>query len=175
MDTDKKLYVLTVQSNRESKAKEHLTQLINGSSLKDRFGEITLPKNSITVTRQGKIVQKKINKFPGYLFIEFDGSTEAIEFIEKAPLVKRFLRYGTKEPMPLSDDESQKLIQKDHQVQSIAAIYPGQEVTIIEGPFMDFSGVVDSINDKKQTAIVSLFILGRSTQIEVNLSQLIKD
>ncbi len=143
--------------------------------------------NHSPISKPGQKIQCKENKtearivlenkiFPGYLLIKAKLTDELIDLIKKTPYIIGFVSAGGV-PVPLSEEEVKRVlgqIQKGAPKIKKLLFAPGDKVRVIEGPFMNFTGVVEKVIPEKEKLIVSISIFGRSTPVELEFSQVEK-
>ena len=178
MAKSKKIYILRVITGQEKKVKEALEVLIKTESLSASFGRIIVPTEEVTEFRSGekRVVKKK--HFPGYVFVEMDSDDELFVKISQLNVngIKGFVKSGSDQrPHPVSPLEAERLLGKADEV-SIAKVRSdqytvGQNVKVNEGPFKDFTGVIEEVNVESQKVKVSVMIFGRSTPVELSFFQ----
>ena len=164
-------------SGYERKVKLSLEEQFEHSELGDMFGEIIIPTEEVVEVRQGK---KKISSrkfFPGYVLINVEMAQEIWYMIKNTPKVTGFLGGGSS-PVPLSEDEVKTILD---QVKGESArpkpkfsFDKGEGVRVIDGPFLNFNGVVDDVNLDKGKVRVMVSIFGRATPVELEFSQIEK-
>ena len=177
---DTKWYVLRVISGKEKKVKEYLDKevKINGWS-KAIFQELCPVEKVFKVVGGKKVLREKI-LFPGYLMLEAaDGKLvdDMIQTIKNITGVIHFL--GKDQPTALRKSEVNKMFGKMDEVseQGISYAEPyivGETVKIIDGPFNDFNGTVEEVNEEKKKLKVVVKIFGRATPVELNYMQVEK-
>jgi transcriptional antiterminator NusG len=152
----KKWYVVRAISGNEKKVKQYLEHEIANLHLQDYISQVLIPMEKVYMIRNGKKVSKERNFFPGYVLIEAALSGEIPHIIRNIPGVLGFL--GAKgEPHPLRPSEV------------------GETVTVIDGPFNSFSGVIEEINEEKKKLKVMVKIFGRKTPLELGFMQVQKE
>ena len=120
------------------------------------------------------VLENKI--FPGYLLIKAKLTDDLIDLIKKTPFIIGFVSAGNM-PVPLDEKDIQKVlsqIQKGAPKLKKLMFAPGDKVRIIEGPFMNFTGVVEEVIPEREKLVVSISIFGRSTPVELEFSQVEK-
>ncbi|RMB00242.1 transcription termination/antitermination protein NusG [Hydrogenothermus marinus] len=139
------------------------------------------------ISKPGQKIQCKENKteariilenkiFPGYLLIKAELNDDLIDLIKKTPYIIGFVSAGGM-PVPLDEKEVKRVlgqIQKGAPKVKKLLYSVGDKVRVIEGPFMNFTGVVDKVIPDKEKLIVSISIFGRSTPVELEFSQVEK-
>jgi transcriptional antiterminator NusG len=135
------------------------------------IGEILIPTEDVVEMRSGEKIISKKKFFPGYVLINMEMSDNAWHVVKNTPKVTGFVGMGNK-PTPLTQEEVDRII---NQV-SVAAEKPkpkfqfqrGEQVRIIDGPFSNFQGVVDEVNNDRATLKVMVTIFGRATPVELD-------
>jgi transcriptional antiterminator NusG len=173
-------YSLRVISGKERKIKERIDLEIDRSGWKDFVTSVLVPTEKIYKIRNGKKVISERNILPGYILVEavpakFSG--EMISAIANIPNVIHFL--GRNNPIPMRDSEANRLLGKVDESQdageSLAEPFiVGETVKIIDGPFSEFVGDIQEVNEEKKKLKVIVKIFGRGTEVELNFMQVEK-
>jgi len=173
----KKWYVVHTQTGSEDKVKKALLARIEASLMQDRFSQILIPTEQISEVRSGK---KKISErkfFPGYLLIEMDLDEKTWLLVKTTPGVTGFIGSANK-PSALTADEVENILKRSREAEikpSPKVFFEPQEaVRIIDGPFVNFNGVVEEVQPDKQKIKVNVSIFGRSTPVELEFWQVEK-
>ncbi|MBS1589548.1 MAG: transcription termination/antitermination factor NusG [Bacteroidetes bacterium] len=175
-----KWYVLRVVSGKEKKAKEYLDKEIKIYGWGNALLQVLCPVEKVYKVVSGKKQTREKIMFPGYLMLEAqDGklTDEMIQTIKNVSGVIHFL--GKDNPTSLRKSEVNKMFGKMDEVseQGIGFAEPyivGETVKIIDGPFNDFNGTVEEVNEEKKKLKVVVKIFGRATPVELNYSQIEK-
>jgi len=172
-----KWYIIHAYSGFERKVKESLESRIRAYSLENKIGRIEIPLEPSTELRNGKKVIIDRVFLPGYVFIEMDLDNDLWHVIKNTPRVTGFLGTGDS-PVALSDTEVAGMlnradVSKDKPSMKIR-FDKGEQVRINEGPFANFNGAVDDVNEEKQTLKVMVSIFGRPTPVEIEFSKVEK-
>ncbi len=167
-------YIVHTYSGYEQKVKESLEQRIETLHLEDRIGEVMIPREDVVERKKGKTVITSHKFFPGYILVNMEMDDETWHVIKNTPKVTGFIGTG-REPTPLTEEEVEKIV---NQVSSAAeepkprfSFEEGEKVRIIDGPFNDFSGVVEAVNEDKKLLKIMVTIFGRATPVEVDFLQ----
>jgi transcriptional antiterminator NusG len=179
-ETNSKWYVLRVVSGKEKKVKEHLDKEIRLSGWANTITQVLCPVEKVFKVVGGKKSLREKILFPGYLLIEAtDGrlTDDMIHVITNVSNVIHFL--GKENPTALRKSEVNKMFGKMDEVteQGIGIAEPyivGETVKIIDGPFNDFNGTVEEVNEEKKKLKVVVKIFGRATPVELNYMQVEK-
>src|SRR5919199_1054398 len=180
-----KWYVLRVVSGKERKVKEYLDKEVNRSGWSETIKQVFLPMEKVYKVQNGKKVMREKNYFPGYVMIEVsDGklTDDMVQHISNVSNVMHFLTDGKGAKgniISLRKAEVNKMLGKVDEMndQGIVMNEPfivGETIKIIEGPFNDFNGVIEEVNDDKKKLKVTVKIFGRSTPVELNYMQVEK-
>ena len=166
-------YVIHTYSGYENKVKKNLEHRILSHDISDRIYRVEVPTIEEIEIKGGqrKPVQRKI--FPGYVLVEMVMDEESWYVVRNTPGVTGFVGVGTK-PTALPKSEADTILK---QMQTAAptkfkvTLQPGQAVKIIDGPFADFEGIVDSLNQEKGKVRVRVSFFGRETPVELDFLQ----
>ncbi len=173
----KKWYILHTLSGAEEKAKANLEARIQAFNMQDFIGKIVIPKEQVTEVRLGKkrILERKF--FPGYILVYMELNDTTWLFVKKTPGIATFIGPARK-PTPLSEEEVEKILMKSEETKvnppPKVSFEKGENVRVIEGPFVNFNGVVEEVNLQKGKLKVSVTIFGRTTPVELELWQVEK-
>lgn len=178
-EQEKKWYVVRAISGNEKKVKQYLENEIKRLKLEDFISQILIPTEKVYQVRKGKNVAKERNYLPGYVLIEAILVGEVPHIIRNIPGVLGFL--GSKdEPTPLRPAEVNRILGKVDELAEQGAelnvpFIVGESVTVIDGPFNSFSGVIEEINEEKKKLKVMVKIFGRKTPLELSFMQVAKE
>ena len=172
-----KWYIIHAYSGFERKVRESLESRIAAFGLQNRIGRIMIPTEPVTELRNGKKYTIERVFLPGYVLVEMDLDNDLWHVIKNTPRVTGFLGTGDN-PVALSEQEVSSIlfrsdVSKDKPAMKIK-FDKGEQVRINEGPFANFTGAVDEINEDKQTLKVMVSIFGRSTPVEIEFSKVDK-
>ena len=158
--------------------REDLIERIERFNMEDNFGEIMIPSEEVVELRGGqeKRIQRKF--FPGYVLVNMELNDSTWHLVRDTPRVMGFIGGSKEKPSPISDDEAKGIMQQlEHGAQEAKpkiTFEPGEMVRVIDGPFNDFSGVVEEVNYEKSKVRVAVLIFGRSTPVELEFIQIEK-
>jgi transcriptional antiterminator NusG len=172
-----KWYVIHAYSGFERKVKEAIETRKYAYGLQDKIGRIEIPLESHTELVNGK---KKITEkvfLPGYVLVEMDLDNDLWHTIKNTPRVTGFLGTGDK-PVSMSEEEVSSLLFRSEaskeKPQLKIKFEKNESVRITEGPFANFNGLVDEVNEDRQTVKVMVTIFGRSTPVELEFGKVDK-
>jgi transcriptional antiterminator NusG len=176
-----KWYVLRVVSGKERKVKEYLDKEISRNGWSTIVKQVFLPVEKVYKVQNGKKVMRERNYYPGYVMIEvLDGklNDDIRETVTDTTSVIHFL--GKDNPIALRKAEVNKMLGKMDEMSEANGVtmsepfIVGETIKIIEGPFNDFNGIIEEVNDEKKKLKVTVKIFGRSTPVELNYMQVEK-
>ena len=172
-------YAVQVASSCEKKVKATLEQRSVTLGVNNRIIEIEIPQTpGIKLKKDGSRQTTEEKVFPGYVLVNMELNDDSWHLVKDTPRVMGFIG-GTKEkPSPLSNVEAQGIMQQLEQGSDITkpkvSFEPGEMVRVVDGPFNDFSGVVEEVNYEKSKVRVAVLIFGRSTPVELQFNQIEK-
>jgi len=178
-DSGKKWYVVRAISGKEKRVKEYLESEINRLGIQDYISQVLIPTEKVYQIRKGKKISKERNYFPGYVLVEAELTGEIPHIIRNIPDVLGFL--GTRgEADPLRPAEVKRILGKVDELaeQGEEVNIPfivGETITVIDGPFNSFNGVIEEINEEKKKLKVMVKIFGRKTPLELGFMQVEKE
>ncbi len=168
-------YVVRTFSGHENKVKHYLdSQLNDNELLKSKIQDILVPTEKVFEVREGKKKSKTKTFFPGYILIHAELDNQVKDFILSTPAVMGFL--GNKNnPNPIQPEEVKRIvgrITQDDGDERLETIFrAGDLIKIIDGPFNNFSGTVQEVNEEKMKIKVMVSIFGRKTPVEIDFVQ----
>ncbi|WP_118972189.1 transcription termination/antitermination protein NusG [Taibaiella koreensis] len=180
VEQETKWYVLRIVSGKERKVKEHLDKEVKINGWGNVILQILCPVEKVFKVQNGKKVLREKTLFPGYIMLEaVEGKLNdtMIQGITGVTSVIHFL--GKEHPIALRKTEVNKMFGKLDEVseQGIGYAEPyivGETIKIIDGPFNDFNGTIEEVNEEKKKLKIVVKIFGRATPVELNYSQVEK-
>ena len=170
-------YVVHVYSGFEKKVAESIEEQAKQSHLSDMIESVLVPTEEVVEMRRGSKVNAERKFFPGYVLVKMEMTDETWHLVQDTPKVTGFLG-GKGRPTPISQAEADRII---HQVQEgIERPKPsvsfdiGEQVTVCDGPFTSFNGLVEEVDEEKARLKVAVSIFGLSTPVELEYSQVEK-
>lgn len=171
-----KWYAVHTYSGHENKARLSLQDRIKNAGLGHLFGEVLIPTESVLemVKGQKKTTTRKL--YPGYMFVQMELNDESFHLVKNTSNITGFL--GGNRPVPVKEEE----ISLINTQMTEGAIKPkpkvlfeeGESVRVIDGPFSNFSGIVEEVKPEKQKIRVLVSIFGRATPVELDFAQVEK-
>src|SRR5438128_8498082 len=170
----KQWYIVHTYSGFEERVKDTLNQRIEALGMREKFGEIKIPTETLVEMKSGKKREVQRKFFPGYLLVEMDMYGDAWHIVKNTPKVTGFVGTG-KKPTPLTQEEVEQILTQvvtTKEKPKPKHVYEhGEHVRIIDGPFTNFTGVVEEVNLDRNTLKVMVTIFGRSTPVEWDFLQ----
>ena len=172
-----KWYIIHAYSGFERKVKESLQSRVAAYHLEDKVGRIEIPTEPTTELRNGKKYTIDRVFLPGYVFVEMALDNDMWHVVKNTPRVTGFLQTGD-QPNALSEAEVNAMLNRSDVTKEKPKLKlkftKGEQVRITEGPFANFNGAVDDVNEDKQTLKVMVSIFGRPTPTEVSFANVEK-
>ncbi len=173
----KQWFIVHTYSGFEAKVKESLRQRADAMGMTEVIEEILIPTEEVVEVREGKKTRSTRKFFPGYVLVKMEMSDAAWHVVKNTPKVTGFVGTGNR-PVPLSDAEVDRIVNQ----LTVAADQPkpklefrtGEAVRIVDGPFSNFTGQVEEINEDRSTLKVMVTIFGRATPVELGFLQVEK-
>lgn len=166
-------YILHVLTGSENKVKKIIVEkLERNPEFKEMVKEIVIPERKIETRKTDEESKTKKKKLvPGYLLIKMEENKELFDLISSVPGVMGF--FGSRSPRKITDAEAEELLRLTQtvEVETGTPFVKGQKVRIIDGPFIDFSGVVERVEKDKERLIVMVTVFGRATPVELGFYQ----
>jgi len=172
-----KWYIIHAYSGFERKVQEAIETRKSAYGLQDRIGRIMIPLESVTEVVNGKKKTSEKVFLPGYVLVEMDLDNDLWHVIKNTPRVTGFLGTGDR-PVSLSEEEISSILFRTDSSKEQPTLKikfeKNESVRITEGPFANFNGVVDEVNEDRQTVKVMVTIFGRSTPVELEFGKVEK-
>ena len=172
-----KWYIIHTYSGFERKVKESLDSRVLAFGLQDKIGKVLIPTEPVTEVRGGKKYTTERMFYPGYVLVEMDMDDHVWHVVKSTPRVTGFVGTG-QQPTPLSPEEVNQIVfrvAEGKEKPRLKVKYEKNEsVRITEGPFASFTGIVDEVNEDRETLKIMVTIFGRSTPVELGFAQVEK-
>ena len=174
-----KWYAVHTYSGHENKVRGNLLKRVQVEGLEDKFGQVLVPTEEVTEMKQGKKSVTSRKYFPSYILVEMEMCDEAYHLVNQISGVTRFVgldpRDSSRRPVPLRPHEVDRILGRierpqEHRVTEIP-YRVGDHIHVIDGPFSEFNGVVDDVNEERGTLKVMVTIFGRETPVELDFLQ----
>ena len=161
----KRWYVVHAYSGFEKAVMRALQERVELSGLQDQFGEVLVPAEEVVEMRAGQKRRSERKFFPGYVLVEMELNDDTWHLVKNTPRVMGFIGGKADKPAPLTDAEANAILERveegGEKPTPKTLFEPGELVRVIDGPFNDFNGVVEEVNDEKSRLRVAVTIFGR--------------
>ena len=173
----KRWYSVSVLSNFEKKIAEQIRHAVEDAGLQDQIEEVLVPTEEVIEIRRGKKVTTERRFMPGYVLVRMEMSDEGYHLISSINRVTGFLGPQGR-PMPMRDAEVEAILGRvqegEAQPKLMISFEIGEKVKVNDGPFEDFDGTVEEVDEDNQRLKVSVSIFGRATPVELEFTQVSK-
>jgi len=175
MSDEFKWYILQAYAGYEQKVKFLIEEQLQLQQKAELIEEIFIPSEEVTTKKKGKTRTSQVTYFPGYILIKMNLTDDLWHLLRDIPRVSGFVGGDQKNPLPVSETELESI--RDQiasgikQMEIDSTFSAGQSVVVIEGPFAEFNGVIDTVDREhnKMTVLVSIF--GRATPLELDFDK----
>jgi len=176
----KQWFVLHTLSGQEAKVKENIEKRIQLEEMEDYISEVLIPTEKVTEVKKGKRTTTTRKFFPGYVLINmslYDDDHSLVDktwyFTQETPGIIGFV--GGERPVPLRPEEVDNMLhqieEKQEKAKPKVTFEPGETVKINDGPFLNFSGVIEEVDPERGKLKVSVSIFGRTAPVELEYWQ----
>ena len=171
-----KWFVIHANTGHENKVKRNIDTAIKTQHMEDFFGEVMVATQEITEMKNGKRSTVKRKFFPSYILVEMIMNKETQHFINSIPGVTRFIGGTVQKPQPITREEVDRILGRisapDDVRETLEIPYEvGDSVQVIDGPFTEWTGVINEINPDKGKLKVMISIFGSETPVELDFLQ----
>lgn len=173
----KRWYSVSVLSNFEKKIAEQIRTAVSENGLEDQIEEVLVPTEEVIEVRRGKKVTTERRFMPGYVLVRMEMSDRTYHLINSINRVTGFLGPQGR-PMPMRDAEVQTILGRvqegEESPRTLIHFEIGEKVKVSDGPFEDFDGMIEEIDEANQRLKVAVSIFGRETPVELEFTQVSK-
>lgn len=177
-DVPKKWYIVNVQTSCENTAKNAIEERIKTHKMEQYFGEILIPAESVVELVKGQKTTKSRKFFPGYVFVNMFLNDQTWHLVKNSSKVTGFVGGQKTRPPEVPEHEVMRVTQQmagiAEKPKAKANFSIGEQVTVTDGPFNNFTGTVEEINEEKAKVKVLVSIFGRPTPVELDFVQVEK-
>lgn len=172
----KRWYGVHTYSGFENKVRLTLLENIKNHGMEDSFGEILIPSETVVELKKGEKKTSSRKFFPGYILVNMELNNETWHIVKETPRVTGFV--GGNNPAPIPDEEVEKItrriVEGAEKPRPKVQFEVGETVRVVDGPFLNFSGVVEDVKPDKAKLRVMVSIFGRATPVELEFMQVEK-
>lgn len=174
----KKWYVVNVHTGCENTAKSAIEERIRSHKVEEHFGEILIPSENVVQMVKGQKQTKSRKFFPGYIFVNMYLSDDTWHLVRHSSKVTGFVGGQKTRPAEVPESEVMRVTQQmavgAEKPRSKIKFSHGENVTVVDGPFSNFAGTIEDINEEKGKVKVLVSIFGRPTPVELDFVQVEK-
>ncbi len=170
-------YSVSVLSNFEKRVAEQIKHAVADAGLEDEIEEVLVPTEEVLEIRRGKKVTAERRFMPGYVLVRMEMNDKTYHLVSSINRVTGFLGPQGK-PMPMRDAEVNAILNRVEEGEaaprSLISYSVGEKVSVTDGPFEGFDGMVEDVDDEAQRLKVTVSIFGRATPVELEFTQVSK-
>ena len=170
-------YIVHAYSNFEKKVSDSIREQAGQRGLADKFEEILVPTENYVEVKRGRKINSERKFFPGYVLVKADLTDDVYHLIKNTPKVTGFLGADNK-PQPISEAEATRIkgqVQEGVERPKTSVSYEvGETVRVSDGPFAEFNGIVEEVDQGKSRLKVAVSIFGRATPVDLEFGQVQK-
>lgn len=174
----KRWYSVSVLSNFEKKIAEQIKNAVADAGLQSDIEEVLVPTEEVIEVRRGKKVTAERRFMPGYVLVRMEMSDRGYHLVSSINRVTGFLGPQGR-PMPMRDAEVNAILNRvqegEDSPRTLIHFEVGEKVKVNDGPFEDFDGMVEEVDDDSQRLKVTVSIFGRETPVELEFTQVTKE
>ncbi|NTV50703.1 MAG: transcription termination/antitermination protein NusG [Geobacteraceae bacterium] len=172
-----KWYGVHTYSSFENKVRLNLLETIKNEGVEDLFEEILIPCETVVELKKGEKKTSSRKFFPGYILVKMELTDETWHLVKETAKVTGFV--GGNTPFPIADEEVNKITRRMEEgaekPRPKVLFEVGETVRVVDGPFLNFSGVVEDVKPDKGKLRVTVTIFGRATPVELEFMQVEKN
>jgi transcriptional antiterminator NusG len=172
-----KWYGVHTYSSFENKVRLNLLETIKNERMEDYFEEILIPCETVVELKKGEKKTSSRKFFPGYILVKMELTDETWHLVKETAKVTGFV--GGNTPFPIADEEVNKITRRMEEgaekPRPKVLFEVGETVRVVDGPFLNFSGVVEDVKPDKGKLRVTVTIFGRATPVELEFMQVEKN
>lgn len=175
VDPRAKWYVIHIQTGYENKVKQALEQRVKSLGVEDKIFDVVIPTREIVVVKKGKKTKATEKVFPGYVLVRMILDDDSWLVVRTTEGVTGFVGAGLK-PTAISEKEVEAIMRfvQQEQPKFKTKFSTGEAVKITEGPFADFLGTIEAVDEERGKVKVLVSIFDRETPVELDFLQVAK-
>lgn len=177
MSDSMKWYVVNTYSGYENRAKASLEERAKTRGLTEEIGEVLIPTEQVIEIKKGERRTSTRKFFPGYMMVNMNLTNETWHLVKNTPKITGFVGGGTSPP-PIPVHEVERIMGRMEEGKNepvmIHSFSEGDAIKVVDGPFANFNGRVEQVDEEKKKLKVLVQIFGRDTPVELDFSQVEK-
>jgi transcriptional antiterminator NusG len=169
-------YAVHTLSQSEYKVKTLIEKTKIKNNLGDEILDIIIPTDTEVQKKEGKKIEKKVKVFPGYILVRMHMCNETFNFVKRTPGITSFVSTNGK-PVIIKDSEVKNILEALDPNKTIVTKKKWDKnmiVRIADGPFTDFTGKIEDVNEQKETLTIMISLFGRDTPVEIDFGKVEK-
>lgn len=172
LDQGRNWYAIHTYSGYENAVARNLKQRIESLGMEDKIFNVIVPTEKNVKVKGGKRVVSEDKIYPGYVLVDMIVTDDSWYVVRNTPRVTGFIGAGVI-PVPLDEKEIKELFSRmgDDSVKHKIELTAGEAVTIVDGPFKDFEGKVNEVDEERGKVKVLVSMFGRETPVELDFLQ----
>ena len=174
----KRWYVLHARSGYEAKVKAAIMEAAEREELQEQIGDVLIPTEQVVELKDGQKKTAERKFFPGYMLINMELTEPSWLLVKNTSNVIGFIGGSSGKPSPITEREVDKIMARVQEgadkPKPKVAYQAGEEILVIDGPFNEFNGTIESVDYEKNLLKVEVRIFGRTTSVELEFSQVEK-
>ncbi len=171
-----KWYIVHTYSGHENKARLSLQERVKQMGMDNQFGQVLIPTESVLEMKGGQRRTATRKFYPSYMFVQMELNEATYHLVKNTPKITGFLGGTNPTPVPEKDIAAINAQMSEGAVKPKPRISfeEGENIRVIDGPFANFSGIVEEVKAEKQKVRVRVSIFGRATPVELDFAQVEK-
>jgi transcriptional antiterminator NusG len=174
----KRWYVVHAYSGYEKQVMRSLKERVRLHHMEDQFGDILVPTEEVVEMKAGQKRKSERKFYPGYVLVQMEMNDATWHLVKETARVMGFIGGTSDKPAPITEKEAAAILRRvedsTEKPKPKTLFEPGEIVRVSEGPFVDFTGVVEEVDYEKSRLKVAVLIFGRQTPVELEFSQVEK-
>ncbi len=174
---EKQWFIVNTQTSCEHVAKAAIEERIRSKKMDEFFGDILIPSENVVALVKGQKTTRTKKFFPGYIFVQMMMNETTWHLVKGASKVSGFIGGSKPQAVPAHEVErvTQQMVEGAEAPKAKVNFSVGEQVTVVDGPFSNFNGSVEDINEEKGKVKVLVSIFGRPTPVELDFIQVEKN
>ena len=168
-------FVIHTYSGQENRAKSALLERVKTAGRESSIEEVFIPEENIVEVVKGQRRTRKQKFLPGYILVKMELDDEVWHLVKNTSKVTGFVQSGAR-PTPIPEEDVQRMLgqARDEKPKPTIIFEQGENVRVVHGPFLNFSGTVGDVRPEREQVQVLVLVFGRSTPVWLNFEHVEK-